>query len=139
MLQKKPSIDQTECGYQTFHICILHFLGQVDGFAVAAVKPADTDRLPVTVGQTFIWGNVLVNIQGGYDINTGMYSSTSREGMTSIQVCNINIEGGYDINTGMCSSTSREGMTSTQLCNINIQGGYDINTGMYSTHDIIYI
>ena len=71
-------------------------------------------------------------------------TSRSREGITSAQVCNINIQEGYDITTGMCSSTSkegmtslqvcniisREGMTSPQVCNINIQGVYDITTGM---------
>ena len=46
--------------------------GQVDGFTVTPVKPDDNTRIPVTTGQTFIWGNVLVNIQGGYDVNTGM-------------------------------------------------------------------
>ena len=54
------------------YILRLYSSGQVDGFTAAAVKPTDTDRLPVTVGQTFIWGNVLVNIQGGYDVSTGM-------------------------------------------------------------------
>ena len=54
------------------YIARLYSSGQVDGFTAAAVKPAGDDRLPVTVGQTFIWGNVLVNIQGGYDVTTGM-------------------------------------------------------------------
>ena len=53
------------------YIARLYSSGQVDGFTAAAVKPAGDDRLPVTVGQTFIWGNVLVNIQGGYDVTTG--------------------------------------------------------------------
>ena len=69
---------------------------------------------------------------------------TSREGMTSLQAHRVNIQGGYDVNTGMLhqhpgrvwchyryvTSTSREGMMSLQVCNINNQGGYDVTTGM---------
>ena len=75
--------------------------GQVDAFSVTPVFVSGTDTYSITPNQPIVWGNVLVNIQGGYNVTTGMCSSTYREGMTSLQVCNINIQGGYDVTTGM--------------------------------------
>ena len=45
--------------------------GQVDAISVTTAFTPGTNVFPLTVNQSIIWGKVLVNLQGGYDVNTG--------------------------------------------------------------------
>ena len=46
--------------------------GQVDAFSVSPVKGNNSNEFSIPRNQPILWGNVHVNIQGGYDVTTGM-------------------------------------------------------------------
>ena len=48
------------------------FVGQVDAFSASPVRPANSNFFAVPTDKPIVWGNVHINIQGGYNVSTGM-------------------------------------------------------------------